>query len=191
VAAIPLLAVLVTVPLGYLFFWGTANALSWGAPFHLGPYYWIPVLLPLAVFGARGFAVLRAWSPVGGGAALIAMAALAGVVTVAALRTGAHYSDSDEVVWQDIERADLHDAVVFLPVNQLGHPFQDAQNDASYDDDVLWAIDRGACANAEVLRTFSGRTAYRLRIGGHYRATPVDPGLVALVERYEPPCEEP
>jgi hypothetical protein len=50
--ASPLAAAALAIPLGYLFFWGSYNALTWGAPYHLGPYYWMPVVIPLAVFGA-------------------------------------------------------------------------------------------------------------------------------------------
>ncbi|HYH50936.1 MAG TPA: glycosyltransferase family 39 protein, partial [Acidimicrobiia bacterium] len=39
--------VAVTVPLGYGFFWGSYGSTQWGGPWRYGPFYWLPVLVPL------------------------------------------------------------------------------------------------------------------------------------------------
>ena len=47
--------------LGYLFFWGTWNAaIVWGAVRYLGPYYLMPLLIPLCILGALGLQEIAA-----------------------------------------------------------------------------------------------------------------------------------
>jgi hypothetical protein len=58
---LPLVAVAVVVPFGYLFFWGIANiSLLSKAIDRFGPYYFVPLLVPLAVFGVEG--AVRVWT---------------------------------------------------------------------------------------------------------------------------------
>jgi hypothetical protein len=185
---VPLAATALSVPVGYVLFWGTYNALSWGAPFSLGPYYWMPVLLPLAVLGARGHRLLADREACVARAAVIGMVVLSAAVTAGALRTGHHYSESDQRVWATLRAAHLTRAVVFLPERQLGHPFQQARNRDGFDGEVVWALDRGDCGNAEVLEALPPRRAYRLAIRGHYRARPPDPAFEVVLRPYTPAC---
>ena len=180
---LPLALTAITVPLGYLFFWGTYNALSWGGPFHLGPYYWMPVLLPLAVLAAAGWEVLETRDRVVSRLALAGMALLAGAVTVDAVSTGREFTSSDRKVWAAVDDASPSRAIVFLQERQLGHPIQLATNGGDRPGgDVVWALDRGPCRNDAVVQAFPGRRAYVLLMSGRYRARPPDPSLEVRLE---------
>jgi hypothetical protein len=74
-----LAATALLLPLGYVFFWGPWNAaVLWGGTRYVGPFYFMPVLIPLAVLGARGLADVfrtRAWVGVAAAVALVAVSA--------------------------------------------------------------------------------------------------------------------
>jgi hypothetical protein len=176
------------IPLGYLFFWGTYNALTWGAPYHLGPYYWMPIVIPLAVLGAAGFVELVArerW---------LAYAAVAGMVAIAAFTTGEavhaadEFSQSDRVVWDVVDDSHLRHAVVFLREFELGNPIQWAINGADYGGDIVWAIDRGPCRNAAVMAVFPDRASYELLMTRGFRARPPDKRFRAEVVEADISC---
>jgi len=54
-----LVAMMLTVIVGYLFWWGTADAFHFGLERELGPYYEYPILAALCVAVAWGFMLLR------------------------------------------------------------------------------------------------------------------------------------
>ena len=60
--------------------------------------------------------------------------------------------------------------------------------DTAYDGNVVWAIDRGACGDAEVLRAFPHRRPWRLLVEGRYRRRPIDPSLRIAVVPYTGTC---
>lgn len=160
----PLLAVAMiglTVPVGYVFFWGPANVI-WMTRY-LGPFYYVPLLVPLAILGARGLATMARWSPPVGVATLVAVVVCAGAVTERVLRENVRASRVPEAVQEPFADADLENAVVFLPGSRLLNPFAFARNDPSFDGDVIWALDRGE-RNHEVLDRFPDRTPYTLRL---------------------------
>ncbi len=178
--------VAVTIPLGYLFFWGTYGAAVWGAPWYLGPYYYTPVLVPLAVLGAGGFARLWRHHTRMAAFALVGMVALSGFVVGKALQKNLSFTDDDRRLYSGLERARLRHALVFLPGRygaRLGHPFAAARNPVDYDGKVLYAIDRGDPANLDVVADYPGRTPYMLDISGAYRATPPDEQLSSSLRR--------
>ena len=74
--------VAVTVPLGYLFFWGSFSSSEWGGPWRFGPFYWLPVIIPGSIMAAAGFARLWRWDPVVARFVAAGMAALSLFVTV-------------------------------------------------------------------------------------------------------------
>jgi hypothetical protein len=49
-----LVALVLVFPVGYFFWWGTANSVKHGLIDELGPFYWLPALVPLAVLAALG-----------------------------------------------------------------------------------------------------------------------------------------
>ncbi len=52
-----LLAMFLSVPLGYFFWWGTANAVHFRLQVPLGPFYHYAVLVPLTILGAWGVVI--------------------------------------------------------------------------------------------------------------------------------------
>ena len=166
--------VAVTVPLGYAFFWGSFSSSEWGGPWRFGPFYWLPVIIPGSILAAAGFARLWRWDPAVARFVAAGMAAVSLFVTVRALgehrRLGAQ---RDRLYAAPIAAAATLDrAVVFLPPLDgpwLLQPFSLARN-ATFDGPVVWAVDRGARRNLEVVRHMPDRTAYRVLPGATDRS---------------------
>ncbi|SNS16992.1 Dolichyl-phosphate-mannose-protein mannosyltransferase [Geodermatophilus pulveris] len=162
-------ALAVVVPLGYLPFWGPwAMGTQWEGLVLFGPFYWLPVVVPLAVFGAAGLVRLarrRGPAAVLVAAAMVALTALAVPGPVAGHReVTAEYRAVQRVV-QD---AGLDDALLFLPRRgDLGFlsdsPF--LQNDPALRQPVLYAAERGA-ADLALAARFPGRSLHRLAEDG-------------------------
>ncbi|MGY1623878.1 hypothetical protein ACI789_16900 [Geodermatophilus sp. SYSU D00965] len=165
----PVAALAVVVPLGYLPFWG-AYAMSslWPGVALFGPYYHLPVVLPLVVFGAAGLA----WLGRRAGAAPRALTA--GVVAAMVLLTALAVPDKvagNAAVRDDLRAAQrfvagqhLDSAVLLLPRRgDLGFldtmPF--LQNDPGLEQPVLYAEMRGP-GDLALLDRFPDRTLYRL-----------------------------
>lgn len=161
-------ALAVVVPLGYLPFWGPyAIGVQWEGLELFGPFYWLPVVVPLAVFGAAGLlSVARrvAWGRplaavlVG---AMVLLTALAVPKPVAGHRA---VTEEYRAVQRAVEEADLDDALLLLPRRgDLGFesdtPF--LQNDRSLRQPVLYAEQRGA-ADLALAARFPDRALHRL-----------------------------
>ncbi|WNV73662.1 hypothetical protein [Geodermatophilus sp. DSM 44513] len=161
----PLAALAVVVPLGYLPFWGPwAMGTQWEGLALFGPFYWLPVVVPLVVFGAAGLVqVARRRRPV----AVLLVVAMAGLTALAVPGPVAGHravTEDFRAVQRVVEDADLDDAVLFLPRRgDLGFlsdtPF--LQNDPSLRQPVLYAAERGA-ADLEVAARFPERSLHRL-----------------------------
>ena len=161
--------VAVTVPLGYAFFWGSFSSSEWGGPWRFGPFYWLPVIVPGSILGAAGFSRLRRWDRqtarfVAGGMTVLSL-----FVAGRALAEHQRYRAVREHLYAAPRAAvaDLEQAVVFLPPLDgpyLLQPFSLARN-ATFDGPVVWAVDRGARRNLDVVQRLPGRTAYRVLPG--------------------------
>ncbi len=166
-----LAVVAVTVPVGYGFFWGSFSSSEWGGPWRFGPFYWLPVLVPAehprggrlrppVALGPRG-GPLRGrrdggGEPVRGRPGSGRAQALRGRPGPALRRAAGR------------RRRVSTDAVVFLPPLDgpyLLQPFSLARN-ATFDGPVVWALDRGARRNLDVVQRLPGRTPYRVLLGG-------------------------
>ncbi|WP_100502133.1 glycosyltransferase family 39 protein [Geodermatophilus chilensis] len=161
----PVAALAVVVPLGYLPFWGPwAIAEQWEGLELFGPFYTLPVVVPLVVFGAAGLLrVARRGRPL----AAILVVAMVGLTALAVPGPVAgHRAVTAEyrAVQQVVEDAGLDDALLFLPLRgDLGFvsdtPF--LENAPSLQQPVLYAAQRGAADLALVAR-FAERAPYRL-----------------------------
>ncbi|HEV8627995.1 MAG TPA: glycosyltransferase family 39 protein [Acidimicrobiia bacterium] len=177
--------VAVTVPLGYLFFWGSFSSSEWGGPWRFGPFYWLPVIIPGSILAAAGFARLWRWDPAVARFVAAGMAAVSLFVTVRAVgehrRLGAQ---RDRLYAAPLAAAATLDrAVVFLPPLDgpyLLQPFSLARN-ATFDGPVVWALDRGARQNLDVVRRLPGRTPYRV-LPGATRRSPTRLQRLAVVD---------
>ena len=173
---------------GYFFFWGGVNALSWGGPFQLGPWYTMPALVPLCVLGARGLKQLAALSRRNATLAAGFMAVFSVVVFSVAAGDAAESAAAEREVWSLIGDADLDEAIVFVGSPGLGNPLQDAVNGAHLGGPIIWALDRGGCGNASVGRRFPDRQMFRLELPAFWRSGDVPLELEEILHPLQPHC---
>jgi 4-amino-4-deoxy-L-arabinose transferase-like glycosyltransferase len=168
-------AIALALPVGYLFFWGTYGAAVWGAPWYLGPYYYMPIFAPLIILGTGGFVYfLREFGKVAKWT-LVGMLLLSTFVTAQAMVKNWGYSQDDRRLNTALANADLHDALVFLPGfygPRILHPFATARNNWNVSGDVIYAVNRTESENASVVTDFPSRKAYVVEIKGQYRDHP-------------------
>jgi len=183
-ARLALAGLVVSVPVGEAYFWGTYNVLgdlsnpNDGLIAALGPYYHFDLLVPTAVFAAAGvvFAARRGREVLDGrfgrrGVAAGTLAALAvsglvaGPATVGAAsdpieRNGA-ITDYYAAAYEPFEPAPPANAVVLLadPYGPwLNHPFQAVRNDPGFDGRTVYALDDRPFA---VASAYPDRRLYR------------------------------
>lgn len=181
-----LAAIALTFACGYLFFWGTfGTSLRGGLSSFLGPFYLMPVLVPLTFLGAKGFAAVWRYDRFLGVASLAVMVTVSGYLLSRAVPVNLRFSAEDRRIYASIAAARLDGALVLVPPlygPQLLHPLAFLQNDADYDGRIVYALDRGEQGNLRLLDDFPGRDVYKLRFHGRYRATPIDRGLRTSLE---------
>ncbi len=188
-----LASIVLTFSCGYLFFWGTfGTSLRGGLSSFLGPFYLMPVLVPLTFIAAQAFGAVWRHDRFIGVATLVAMVGVSGYLLSRALPVNLRFSAEDRRIYAPIAAARLDRALVLVPPlygPQLLHPLAFLQNDADYEGRIVYALDRGETGNLRLLDDFPGRDAYKLRFHGHYRANPLDRGLrtslqpLAVVDR--------
>jgi 4-amino-4-deoxy-L-arabinose transferase-like glycosyltransferase len=185
--------VLLSFAAGYMFFWGTfGTSLKGSLTSFLGPFYFLPVLVPLTFLAARSFGDLWRHDRVIGGSTLVGMLVVSGYLLFKVFQVNLDLTAEDRRVYAPIAAARLERALVLLPPlygAQLLHPFAYLQNDADYDGRTVYALDLGERRSLDLLHHFPGRDIYKLRVTGVYRANPTDPRLrtslepVAVVDR--------
>ncbi len=177
--------------IGYVGFWGAWNAAElWGGIHYVGPFYMVPVLIPLVHLGASG----SAW----GAAALVArgrrlglavlvpvvaaVVALTIVVLAAAVRDNLTLTGNDRDLRAMMRRLPRR-PLVFVAANPafLGHPTPVTANGPDLDDPVLYAIARGN-DDLIVAADHPERPAYLLRLAPAYDQSPGS-SSTARVER--------
>ena len=166
--------VAVTVPVGYGFFWGSFSSSEWGGPWRFGPFYWLPVLVPASILGAAGFGRLWRWDRLVARIVAGGMAAVSLFVVVQALAEHKRYGAVRDQLYAAplAAAAEFDRAVVFLPPLDgpyLLQPFSLARN-ATFDGPVIWALDRGARKNLDVVQRLPDRTPYRVLLGAGERS---------------------
>ncbi|HEX2063072.1 MAG TPA: glycosyltransferase family 39 protein [Acidimicrobiales bacterium] len=177
----------VSFSLGYLFFWGAyATSFRGGLTSLLGPFYFLPVLIPMSLFATKGFSVLWGSDRPMARLAFAAMAVASGYLLVKAVDVNLRLTEDDRRLYASVTEPPRHPAVVFVPPlygPHLLHPFAWLRNEPDYDGTTVWALDRGDSANLALLDDMPGRAGYKFRIHGHYRANPPDPRLRSSLER--------
>jgi hypothetical protein len=159
---------IVVIPVAYTFFWGPwAMSHNWDGVQSMGPFYHLPLVVPLVVFGAAGLRALATRRRV-----LVSVLALAMVgFTAWSLPDKVDINDRTTAQYRAVEhavdRSDLSHAVLFLPLRTEGgflsiSPF--LEYDPSMNGDVLYAQDCGTVANRDLLAAHPGRRGYRLAV---------------------------
>ena len=179
--------VVLSFSVGYMFFWGTfGTSLKGSLTSFLGPFYFLPVLVPVAFVAAKSFGDLWRRDRLIGGSTFAGMLFVSGYLLFKVFQVNLQLTAEDRKVYTPITDARLDGALVFLPPlygPQLLHPFAYLQNDAEYDGRTVYALDRGERQNLDLLEDFPSRDLYRLRLTGVYRANPTDPRLRTSLER--------
>jgi 4-amino-4-deoxy-L-arabinose transferase-like glycosyltransferase len=168
---------------GYLAFWGAWNAADvWGGVRYVGPFYVLPVLIPLVLLGARGLADLAAARPRTTVLALTAAVAASAVALAVALPADATFTTHDRGLAALLAgRPGRPLVLVDIDPPFLMHPSAMVANPPALDGRILYAVARGA-SDLDVVADHPSRQAYTLRITGTWNRTP-DARSVAQLER--------
>jgi len=175
-----------TVPFGYVFFWGTfGTGLRGGLTAFLGPFYFLPLLVPVTFFAARGFARFWPRDRFLGALALVSMLIASGFLVVRGVHANLRATREDRMLYSTLAPISDERAIVFLqPLYgpTLLHPFTGLRNSHDYDGNTVYALDLGEHQDLDVIDDHPGRVAYRFRLeGGDYRDNPPDPALYSSV----------
>ncbi|WP_341477207.1 glycosyltransferase family 39 protein [Frankia canadensis] len=176
---------------GYLGFWGAWNAAElWGGIRYVGPFYVVPVLIPLVHLGGWGCATLV--SALLGRGRRVALAvispvatavlALTVVVLTGALRDNLTLTSHDRDLHAMINRMPGRPLVfVAASPRYLGHPTPVTANGPDLDSRVLYAVARGV-DDLAVLADHPERAPYLLRLPPGYDRGP-ESSSAARLER--------
>jgi hypothetical protein len=169
-AAWPVVAAGALIPPAYLFFWGPWNAtVVWGGTRYLGPFYFMAVLLPLGLCGARGLVDLHRWRPAAGIAVALAMCALTAAVIAAAVEANVRFT-GDERALERLVVGHSPRQLVFVRSDAapfLMHPAGVVSNRSDLDGPVLYAVQQGD-DDLDLALRLGDRTPYRLRFDGSF-----------------------
>lgn len=169
--------------LGYVAFWGAWNAADlWGGIRYVGPFYLMPLMVPLTLLGAQGLVDLARARPrvvVGTGAIGLVATGLALAVALPADATFSRHDGSLVAAVGQVGGRPL----IFVDTDPqyLMHPSSTIANPPDLDGRVLYAVRRGA-ADLAVAAAHPYRPAYGLRITYTWNHTP-GAAAVARIER--------
>jgi hypothetical protein len=172
-----LFLLLVTVPLGYVFFWGPYNiGTVWGAMSYLGPFYYFPVLVPITLLGTWGVLRLGTKTPLLVVLLLFAMTSVDFWLVFAHVSDNYKYTQEDRAIYRPFSERTISNALVFVPPiygDFLLHPFAILGNNPTLDGSVIYAIDRGA-EDFDLMDHYSDRRPYKFVYQGEYTEEPDD-----------------
>jgi 4-amino-4-deoxy-L-arabinose transferase-like glycosyltransferase len=161
----PLLLVMVLWPLANLFYWG--NLLIAHGPDYLGPHYYVPILVPLALLAAHTFVGLARERRVVAAALGAVMIVVTVVETVPKIDINLRRTDLHEAEAAAVHAATGPDdpAVVIVPRSADGgwilHPRPNLENEPDLSNRVLYAIDRDG-RNLELFDEYGDRPIFQL-----------------------------
>lgn len=153
----------VTIPLGYLFYWG--NLLIVSGRRSIGPHYYLALLAPLVVLASIPLAALSRRQRAGG--ALIVGAVVAGTLysLLPRLELDQRFVALHNQERHLVDGAHLQNAIVFLPSEPpdgawMMHPRPSFMNDPDLRQSVLFALDHKG-GNFDLVDRYPHRTFYR------------------------------
>jgi 4-amino-4-deoxy-L-arabinose transferase-like glycosyltransferase len=179
-----LLLLLIIFPVGYFFFWGSYLVTITGVTKYLGPFYYLPVSVPLVIFGAQGLKNLFQRNS--------QMAQLLGVIILVIncgllfwhLAQAYAYTRENQLIYRPFIEQKLDQALVFLPSLRLPFLFSTfsyLSNTPNLDGSILYALDRDQ-KKFVLLDAYPERTIYRFDYHGPYTYQSDDHPQTALVK---------
>ncbi len=188
-AELSLFWIIFLLPAGYFFFWGSYHSI-WAADLDtLGPNYYLPVLVPICLFGARYFAVLTRGRPSVRGL-LIALMFIPTVICFEQfIVSNLKVTGRMRKIYSPVETAKLVNALVMVPPvwgPYLLHPFAYLMN--SFESQMagnMFAVDRGM-DNFRLWDKFPNHRAYRFEYFGpqELNASELVPLTLTLHQRW-------
>lgn len=196
-----LAAVVASVALGNVLFWGNLNILAAiddptdGLISLFGPIYHFDLLAPFAVFAAvtvvalskalvgYGRTFLQRYDRnvvlIGLVVLLLLTGGIVGMVNATLVSTpierNAAYSEKYEAAYEPIDRMDFENDLVFLPTpygQWQQHPFQYLRNSPTFDGPVVYAIDQEPAGDFDVIDAYPDRSYYRYTYRGEWTSLP-------------------
>jgi len=163
-------AVGVLLPLSYLFFWGPWNAtVLWGGTRYVGPFYFLPLVLPLGLLGGRGLVDLYRRRAAVGVAIAAAMLAVTATSLAVILSANAAFSSSNEALARLVEGRSPEELIfTTLPTPFLMHPSAVVSNRWDLGGPIVYAVERGD-ADLDAARMLPRHSPFRLRFDGELR----------------------
>ena len=177
-----LVGMIAVFPVGYLAWWASSLTTS-GALTGLGPHYYLPILVPLAILAAHGLGELAAHRRavlVGVAVAAVALTAIALPPKIKEKQTVQDASGSySRQVKDGLRQRDGKPALVIQERRRSSYimePYPFLANPPDLESSVLYARDRGALG-IDLLDRYPNRRAFRLvrqvRPGGDIEKVPV------------------
>jgi len=171
-----LIGMLATWPAGMFFFWGSyLYTFTWDGGRFLGPYYYLPVLVPLVIAGGVGVDRLLSYSKTLSVVAVAAALALTVPIFDRAIDSNRARTAKREAVNHALHTAvRSQSALVFLPPvwgSVLQNPFSFLRNNADYNGRLVYAVKRGAVDFA-VARAYADRHVFIMSLPDGYQPGP-------------------
>ena len=172
-----LLLILVTFPLGYLFFWGPYHVAEiWNGLDYLGPFYYIPLLIPIILLGMRGVSYVFSKKQTAAVVLVSAMFAVDLLLVFDHISKNYRYTQENRAIYEPFLNQEISNALVFVPPLYgpfLLHPFGYLSNSPSLDGPLLFALDHGS-ENLDLMERYPDRQPYRFDYRGYYTEEPDD-----------------
>jgi hypothetical protein len=181
--ALALAATAVTVPAGYLIFWGPWNAATnWGGIRLIGPFYVLPLVVVAGILGARGMTIVGRAHPRWRHRGIAAMVVLTVAVTAPAVAADARYSRQDGEV-AALARTVPGPVLVVLPAKPgfIMFPHYNLGQVGALGGPVVYAAASGTASDFDLLQHFSDRIPYYITFSGSF--LPHRPHLGAQLHR--------
>jgi hypothetical protein len=171
-AGVAILAGGLLLTLGYLYFWGTWNAaVLWGGVRYVGPFYLMPILIPLTILGANGLIALARVATWRAAVTAVAATAISGVTLGYAIVGNAGLQEDNATLAKTVAAQGSSLTFVSVYPSYLQHPSSVVANATPPGGRTVYALPRGGDDFA-VISNYPGRALFRLRLLGSYGQRP-------------------